>query len=122
MPEVLYPSLDFRAFDINVNLDVGIPESANPVFLSINRYERKKNLMLALEALSELKTMLMPTDQELWNSVHLIMAGGYDPRVTENVEYFAELTAFAEEQGLAEHVTFKQSFRCDARSILWFAR
>ena len=42
------------------------------MFLSINRYERKKNLMLAVEAFSLLRQQL---DDEKAAQVHLIVAG-----------------------------------------------
>ena len=43
--------------------------------------------------------------------VHLVMAGGYDTRVVENVEYFEELQAIVAEHGLEGHITFLRSFR-----------
>jgi len=53
-PQVLYPSLNFEAFDQpqpkGVDLLDGIIHKNSFTFLSINRYERKKNLTLALEA------------------------------------------------------------------------
>ena len=54
-PEVLYPSLDFSAFDGEIE-PAGdlVPSNAKTLFLSINRYERKKKLGLAIEALGEL--------------------------------------------------------------------
>lgn len=84
-PGVLYPSLDFSAFDREVggsaaDLLPGVPVSAATVFLSINRFERKKNLKLALLAMSELKERLSG-DAAAWANVHLVMAGGYDPRL-----------------------------------------
>jgi len=108
-PKVLYPSLDFSAFDVDVTKDeVPVPKEATTVFLSINRYERKKDVMLALKALSELKDDLHRHKKD-FESVHLVMAGGYDPRVTENVEYYKELRTFAKEQGLEGNVTFLRS-------------
>ena len=74
-PRVLYPSLNFSTFDVPLvseETDDLLPPSAKFVFLSINRYERKKNLKLALEALNWLKNLV--TDEE-WKGVHLIMAG-----------------------------------------------
>ena len=74
-PSVLYPSLNFKAFDLPVAADETkdlIPPSAKTVFLSINRYERKKNLKLALEALAWLKNILSEAE---WKGVHLMMAG-----------------------------------------------
>ena len=54
-PQVLYPSLNFQTFDrpCNTNLDdvIGSDKQPDFVFLSINRYERKKNLGLAIKAL-----------------------------------------------------------------------
>ena len=44
-------------------------------------YERKKNIMLALQAFHELQ-------QENENNILLVIAGGYDVRVAENVQYY----------------------------------
>ena len=54
-PEVLYPIPDFSSFNMPVDESSNdlIPKQKKPVFLSINRYERKKNLGLALHALSK---------------------------------------------------------------------
>lgn len=41
--------------------------------------------------------------------MHLIIAGGYDSRVEENVEYHAELVALADKLGLEKKVTFLRS-------------
>ncbi|XP_068675796.1 alpha-1,3/1,6-mannosyltransferase ALG2-like isoform X2 [Montipora foliosa] len=109
-PRVLYPSLNFSTFDIPLvseETDDLLPPSAKFVFLSINRYERKKNLKLALEALNWLKNLV--TDEE-WKGVHLIMAGGYDDRVVENKEHYLELRKQAEQFNLTSKVTFLRSF------------
>ena len=74
-PRVLYPSLNFKAYDAEIasseNIE-RIPGTANRVFLSINRFERKKNLQLALEALGKLKNKI---SAEEWKATHLVMAG-----------------------------------------------
>ena len=58
-PEVLYPSLNFEAFDrpalsdqteIELGALVGPGKKDHFIYLSINRYERKKNLPLAIQA------------------------------------------------------------------------
>lgn len=108
-PAVLYPSLNFQAFSAKPEPPRDwFPPSTETVFLSINRYERKKNLVLALEALNELKSRRDMSDG--WKTVHLIMAGGYDDRVTENVEHYEELRNFTNRNGLDGHVTFLRSF------------
>lgn len=106
--DVLYPSLNTSTFNQHVaDLDGLIPEHRRVLFLSINRYERKKNLLLALQALSVLKKRISARQ---WEHVHLVMAGGYDERVAENVQHYAELRSLTASLGLEEHVTFLRSF------------
>uniref|UniRef100_A0A182SWH4 Alpha-1,3/1,6-mannosyltransferase ALG2 n=1 Tax=Anopheles maculatus TaxID=74869 RepID=A0A182SWH4_9DIPT len=96
-PDVLYPSLNTRFFDetaIDESDQVVMLPGDAFVFLSINRYERKKNLNLALNAFKALQELLSPGE---WHKVCLIMAGGYDDRVMENVEHYDELEELAEE-------------------------
>lgn len=108
-PDVLYPSLNVTSFDSAVpeKLDDLVPKGKKFLFLSINRYERKKNLTLALEALVKLRGRLTSQD---WDKVHLIMAGGYDERVQENVEHYQELKKMAQQSDLDQSVTFLRSF------------
>jgi len=51
-PAVLYPIPDFSAFQKAVEppTEELLPLNKKIVFLSINRYERKKNLALAIQA------------------------------------------------------------------------
>uniref|UniRef100_H0VS32 Alpha-1,3/1,6-mannosyltransferase ALG2 n=1 Tax=Cavia porcellus TaxID=10141 RepID=H0VS32_CAVPO len=108
-PEVLYPSLNVTSFDSAVpeKLDDLVPKGKEFLFLSINRYERKKNLNLALEALMQLRARLT---SQVWEKVHLIIAGGYDERVQENVEHYQELQKMVQHSGLNQYVTFLRSF------------
>ncbi|XP_070492255.1 alpha-1,3/1,6-mannosyltransferase ALG2 [Chironomus tepperi] len=107
-PGVLYPSLVTKSFDqykSNDNSIEGIADNAI-ILLSINRYERKKNLPLALKAFKLLERNL--TKQE-WDKAHLVLAGGYDWRNLENIEHFDELTAICENLGLKDKVTMLKS-------------
>ncbi|NWI15700.1 ALG2 mannosyltransferase, partial [Crypturellus soui] len=108
-PEVLYPSLNTKSFETIVPADIAelIPQKKKFLFLSINRYERKKNLVLALEALHDLRGRL---DSREWDEVHLVMAGGYDERVLENVEHYEELRSIATKLNIFDQVTFLRSF------------
>ncbi|KAJ8040516.1 Alpha-1,3/1,6-mannosyltransferase ALG2 [Holothuria leucospilota] len=107
-PEVLYPSLNFDAFNEAIEPPSDLfPPGQGPLFLSINRYERKKNLSLAIEAFGALKDNL---SEDEWKGTRLVMAGGYDERVTENKEHYLELRNKAEELGLTDHITFLRSF------------
>lgn len=50
---VLYPTLNTKFFDSDKTAELNeIPKKARHIFVSINRYERKKNIGLALEAFS----------------------------------------------------------------------
>ena len=69
------------------------------MLLSINRFERKKNILLAIESFARLCAR-HPADP----SLQLVVAGGYDTRVAENVEYHRELCTAADAHGLT-HVT-----------------
>lgn len=110
-PEVLYPSINTEAFDktriwsLERVLDKKLPANSI-VLLSINRYERKKNLGLALETLAMLQKYLTGDD---YKRVYLIMVGGYDKRVEENVEHYMELIGLSYELGVAEKVIFLRS-------------
>ena len=84
--QVLYPS---------VNTDIPTlqsPPSAlalQPYFLSLNRYERKKNIALAIQAYALAKPR-----------ARLFIAGGFDPRLDENVQHFDELVTLAKSLSL----------------------
>ena len=104
--EVLYPSLNTSKFEngyeivcTDVNLD-----SFDFVFLSLNRYERKKNINLALEAMAYVKENCSESVK-----CHLIVAGGYDTRVNENVEHHLELEQLSQKLEIHENTTFLRS-------------
>ncbi|XP_060937516.1 alpha-1,3/1,6-mannosyltransferase ALG2 [Limanda limanda] len=109
-PDILYPSLNTRTFDLPSDEVQGLeglfPAATTCLFLSLNRYERKKNLGLALEALAFLWSSLAPSQRA---TVHLVVAGGYDERVTENVQHYTELKELAEQLHLKDCVTFLRS-------------
>jgi alpha-1,3/alpha-1,6-mannosyltransferase len=84
------------------------------VLLSINRFERKKGLPLALRCLAELRRTMGASGA----LVHLVLAGGYDPRLAENVEHLQELRDEADALGVSGAVTFVPSFRDEQKEAL----
>ncbi|KAL3252861.1 hypothetical protein MRX96_054768 [Rhipicephalus microplus] len=92
--------------------ELGIDKPQGALFLSLNRFERKKNLALALHAV-ELACRETP--------VHLIMAGGYDPECRENVEHWDELVSLAEHLGVQQRVSFVRSPSEAAKLLLLHA-
>lgn len=85
-----------------------------PLLLSINRFDRKKNLPLALRAFATFLTQ----DSKPGKTPALVFAGGYDPRLPENVEHLQELKALAAELGVTDHVFFLPSFSDEQRGAL----
>ena len=85
-PQILYPACDFTMFDKvasdtkTVQELIGQISDSEIVVTSLNRYERKKDIPLALKAVAGLS-----------HKVTFVIAGGYDERVIENVEHHLEL-------------------------------
>ena len=99
---VVYPCVDTResgksrekgSEKIDVRTEDGELWKGKKMILSINRFERKKNIGLAIHAFHGLKSQ----DRQ---GVRLVVAGGYDPRIEENVRYHQELVNLAEILGL----------------------
>jgi len=101
-PAVLYPSLAVQGFQGEGVRPDEVDEGDMITFLSINRYERKKNIGLAVEAFSQLSV-------EARARSRLVVAGGYDTRVSENVEHFLELVSLARARGVVDQVVFLRS-------------
>ncbi|KAJ3378684.1 Alpha-1,3-mannosyltransferase-like protein, partial [Entophlyctis sp. JEL0112] len=101
LPKVLYPAIRTEAYNMSVNKNLGRSLRGKTVILSINRFERKKNIALAIQAFSALQT-LCPRQ---FNDLVLVIAGGYDTRVTENVEHLEELHSAASSLNLRTIVT-----------------
>ncbi|XP_060577207.1 alpha-1,3/1,6-mannosyltransferase ALG2-like isoform X1 [Ruditapes philippinarum] len=116
-PSVLYPIPDFTAFNkpVEENIDDIMPTNKNLVFLSINRYERKKNLALAIQAFGQLKDKI---SKSTGDRIHLIMAGGYDERVVENKEHYLELRLLCDKLGINDDVTFLRSISDGQKRLL----
>ncbi|GAP83805.1 putative glycosyltransferase family 4 protein [Rosellinia necatrix] len=88
---VVYPCVDTRTKE--KKLDEKPLWNGMKYVLSINRFERKKDIALAIKAFAGLS-------EQKRAGVRLAVAGGYDPRVAENVGYHNELVALSESLGL----------------------
>ncbi|OWM90794.1 hypothetical protein CDL15_Pgr011554 [Punica granatum] len=92
-PAVLYPAVNVEQFNK--------PHPSKLNFLSINRYERKKNIGLAISAFAKLYTLKEDLRGGNLESASLTIVGGYDSRLRENVEYLDELKYLAEKEGVS---------------------
>src|SRR5262249_14458832 len=111
-PEVVYPGVDTVPGEISTER----PQEEKILLLSINRYERKKNVALALEALALLRSQLAPA---LFAVVRLVIAGGYDERLLDNRETLHVLQMRTRELGLDGQVVFLQSIATQERQALF---
>ncbi|KAF2609267.1 hypothetical protein F2Q68_00046678 [Brassica cretica] len=105
-PAVLYPAVNVDQFNE--------PHAHKLNFLSINRFEKKKNIDLAVSAFA----ILCKHKQTLSDDVTLTVAGGYDERLKENVEYLEELKSLAEKEGVSNRVSFITSCSTAERNEL----
>ncbi|KAL1821501.1 uncharacterized protein LOC108219428 [Daucus carota subsp. sativus] len=108
-PAVLYPAVNVEQFNE--------PDALKLNFLSINRYERKKNIDLAISAFSMLckdETNVLQ-GHDLADAT-LTIAGGFDRRLRENVEYLEELKALADREGVSGRVKFITSCSTSERN------
>lgn len=105
------------------------------VFVSINRFEGKKGLPLALRALSDLDKLL-PLEEEARSAAKkkkksasagggtsssppvLVFAGGFDARLPENASVLSGLKQLAADLGLSTRVAFLPSFTDEQRGAL----
>jgi alpha-1,3/alpha-1,6-mannosyltransferase len=111
-PEVVYPGVDAVSWQSSTEK----PHEEEILLLSINRYERKKNVALALEALALLRAQFTPAR---FAAVRLVIAGGYDERLPDNRETLRALQTRTRELGLDGQVVFLQSITTQERQALF---
>jgi alpha-1,3/alpha-1,6-mannosyltransferase len=107
-PVVLYPGVDMGPYehlgtipDIgNDCLEAGVRDL---MILSLNRYERQKNIGLAIEAFALLRTKV---PAETFQRTQLMIAGGYDSRLREHQVMLQDLRERAQRLRLSEQVVF----------------
>ncbi|KAJ1404647.1 Mannosyltransferase ALG2 [Sesbania bispinosa] len=109
-PAVLYPAVNVDQFNE--------PTSFKLNFLSINRFERKKNIQLAISAFSMLYSPNGVLKHQDIANASLIVAGGFDKRLKENVEYLEELKDLAEKEGVSNQIRFITSCSTAERNAL----
>ena len=84
-----------------------VGEERRGFVLSLNRYERKKNVELVIKAVANMKS-----------DARLVIAGGWDARIRENREYQEELEALAKSLGVRSRVRFVRNVSAAERARL----
>jgi len=133
---VLYPAIDLSNFippDDDQKTTAVLHERNAPI-VSLNRFERKKNIEVLLHAYAILQRQRSKSNDNdndnTDNKEHdiaassfaslppLIIAGGYDPRNTENVEYLLELKHLAQTLQIITQIHFRPSISDAERAKL----
>lgn len=99
-PVVIYPCTEIIVEEEERKLN------QPPFMLSLNRYERKKNIALAIGTLASTR------------GINLVIAGGWDERVRENVEHFQELVNLGKERGVFDRIQFLKNVSHEKRTQL----
>ncbi|KAG7094231.1 hypothetical protein E1B28_007837 [Marasmius oreades] len=85
-PTVVYPGINIKAYEAGISdVDLNDPEviaisSNRPTLVSLNRFEKKKNAALAVDAFA----LIRSRNQNNLQNMRLVLAGGYDPRLQDN--------------------------------------
>ncbi|GAA5865843.1 hypothetical protein JCM8547_005732 [Rhodosporidiobolus lusitaniae] len=97
IPRVVYPAVDVEVYGKEVRAKEEDKWLVNdyPTLLSINRFEGKKDIALAVEAFAK----VLPEHPNL----RLVCAGGYDPRLADNVKTLSLLQQLAAKHNLTQH-------------------
>lgn len=117
-PRVVYPCVPSTMTKIDGSTGAPLPL---PYILSLNRYEEKKNITLAVEAFARLvspEATAGSCEDSVISSLQLIIAGGYDSRLPENVSYFECLRKLIDQYGLSNRVHLQRNVSDDERSRL----
>lgn len=121
-PDVLYPSVNTVRESLQASLSPSdAMETRGPsdvVLLSINRFESKKNIGLAIDALAALRHRLTASQFE---RVRLILAGSYDERWRDQQQTLQRLRAQTQALALSDRVEFVLSCS-EAERLTWLSR
>ncbi|EJU05889.1 UDP-Glycosyltransferase/glycogen phosphorylase [Dacryopinax primogenitus] len=113
-PRVIYPGINLAAYQQDALEDTDDARSIRkitadvPFILSTNRFEEKKNIALAVEAFAQYRATHRPTRNT--PLLRLVLAGGYDPRLEDNVRTLAHLRTLCDESKLSYAIVSPQTF------------
>jgi len=117
-PEIVYPCINIQVFDKLLNSPSKVKLLSNKtIFLSLNRFDPSKNIELAIDAFA----LLCTRNSEKLQNLQLVVAGGYDPNVQQNVVYLKKLQEQATKHNLSQYLftSGKQITTWNASSIVF---
>lgn len=89
-PAILYPGVAIPDSEVGKSKRINDGSCCCRRFLSLNRFERKKDVELAIEGLAAMHA----------KEARLVIAGGFDPSNRENAEYLRELETLCDSLGM----------------------
>jgi alpha-1,3/alpha-1,6-mannosyltransferase len=133
LPEVIYPSIDLHTYDrkeetkkedllsvkgLEKLKEKNIDLNKMKLIVSLNRYEEKKNLDLAV--LSYIDYISKNVDKKDINNTCLVIAGGYDTFLQENIDVYNKLISYLDtEEKKNMNIFFLRNIDNNERSILF---
>ncbi|KAH8814500.1 alpha-1,3-mannosyltransferase ALG2 [Flagelloscypha sp. PMI_526] len=111
-PKVVWPGINIGIYEEAVDwsdADVVPLHSDRPTLLSINRFEKKKNVALAVSAYAVVR--------KDHSTLRLVLAGGYDPRLEDNNTSSVDLPQLKTTQANPD-VLFVLNFSTSQRTAL----
>ena len=121
--QVLYPAIDLSKFiepDFTWKRMLVEQKDSKRIkapIVSLNRFERKKNIEVLLHAYAGIKRKRIQR-KETTPLPPLVIAGGYDPRNKENAEYLVELQDLALSLQINDDTEFRPSVTDHDRASL----
>ncbi|KAF8921570.1 mannosyltransferase [Mucidula mucida] len=117
-PRVVYPGINIEVYEAPVNFndpEISRVVSSRSTFISLNRFEKKKNAALAVSSFALAFSSLSDRPR-------LVLAGGYDPRVEDNMLTLYSLIDLAKSHSLSYNdnpdVLFLLNFTTAQRTAL----
>ncbi|KAH9977049.1 alpha-1,3-mannosyltransferase ALG2 [Lactifluus volemus] len=114
-PRVVHPGINLLSYEPVSDCeepDIAMVSSTRPTFLSLNRFEKKKNVALAIDAFALFKKDLSKEGHHAsLTSPRLIVGGGYDSRVEENMMTLVSLIDHAKAASLSYNIISPSSSR-----------
>jgi len=133
LPDVIYPSIDLHTYDrkeetkkedllsvkgLEKLKEKNVDLNKMKLIVSLNRYEEKKNLDLAV--LSYIDYMSKYVDKNDVNNSCLVVAGGYDTFLEENINVYNKLNSYIDtEEKKNMNIFFLRNIDNNERSILF---
>ena len=99
---MLYPAINYKNFEKSSDFHKLTLEKLlkrkpkRHLIVSLNRYERKKDIGLAIRSYAKFISSTRRSD------CLLTIAGGYDERLEENVQHYQELVKIGKEEGIED--------------------